>query len=165
MSADCSVMKSALVHLVVPGFADRRGDQLHVALEQLRRAVDHHVVAVFEAAVVLLAGVPQPRGDRPAAVRELDLQVEVAVAIGAQLFIGGEKDLVDLLVVAKLADKASFGGGGHERSRESRVKEARGLAPRDRRKVQPAIVGQPGQATTRPRCRIWSAIFHATRFA
>ena len=71
----------------------RAGDQLHVALEELRGAVDLHEVAILERAVVVLAGVPHPGVDRPAAVGQIDLQVEVAVAIRPQLLLGGEKDL------------------------------------------------------------------------
>ena len=105
----------ALVDFVRPGAADRAGDELHVALEELRVAVDLHVVAVFERAVVVLAGVPQPGGDRAAAVGELQLQIQVAVAVGAQLLFGGQEHLADLFVVAKLAHVTSFGRGGHER--------------------------------------------------
>ena len=64
-------------------------------------AVDLHVVAVFERAVVVLAGVPQPGGDRAAAVGELQLQVQVAVAVRPQLLIGGQEHLAHLLVVGQ----------------------------------------------------------------
>ena len=108
------------VDLVRPGAADRVGDHLHVALEELRLAVDQHVVAVLERAVVVLAGVPEPRGDRAAAVGELELQVEVAVAIRAELLIGSQEHLAHMFVVGQLADKTSFGNSGHEGEVESR---------------------------------------------
>ena len=60
-----------------------------------------HVVAVLERAVVVLAGVPQPRGDRAAAVGELQLQVQIAVAVRAELLIGGQEHLAHLLVVSQ----------------------------------------------------------------
>ncbi len=101
------------VDLVGSGAADRVGDHLHVALEELRLALDQHEVAILEAAVVVLAGVPEPRGDRSAAVGELQLQVEVAVAVRAELLIGSHEDLAHVFVVGQLADKASFGNGGH----------------------------------------------------
>ena len=87
------------------GAADAGGDQLDRALEQLRGAFDADVVAVLEAAKVVLAGVPHPGADRAAAIRQVDLQVEVAVAIGPQLFFGGQKDLIDRLLMSQLTDK------------------------------------------------------------
>ena len=119
-----------LVDLVRPGAADRVGDHLHVALEELRLAVDEHVVAVLEPAVVVLAGVPEPRGDRAAAVGELQLQVEVAVAVGAELLIGGQEHLAHMFVVGQLADKTSFGNSGHggKRSRGQRSSESERIA-------------------------------------
>ena len=131
ISSDCSDEEIGLVDFVRPGAADRVGDELHVALEELRVAVDLHVVAVLERAVVVLAGVPQPGGDRAAAVGKLQLQIEVAVAVGAQLLIGGQKHLAHLFVVAKLADESSIGRGGHggeverSRGRESRARRSR----------------------------------------
>ncbi len=91
------------VDFVGPGAADRARDELHVALEELRVALDVHVVAVFERAVVVLAGIPQPGCDRPAAVGKLQLQVEVAVAVWPQLLIGSQEHLADLFVVAELS--------------------------------------------------------------
>ena len=119
------------VDLVWPGAADRVGDHLHVALEELGRAVDENVVAVFEGAVILLAGIPETGGDGAAAIGELELKIEVAVAVGAELLIGGQEDLVHVFVVAELADVASEGSGGHW--------ESRGWRPRGRRwqRIQP----------------------------
>ena len=86
-------------------------------------AVDQHVVAVLEPAVVVLAGVPEPGGDRAAAVGELELQIEIAVAVRAQLLIGGQEHLAHMFVVGQLADKTSFGNSGHGKveGREFRV--------------------------------------------
>ena len=113
------------VDFIRPCAADRAGDELHVALEQLRVAFDFYVVAVFERAVIVFAGVPQPGRDRPAAVGKLQLQVEVAVAVGPQLLLGGQENLADLLVVAKLANVTAVGRGGHERGREVESREVR----------------------------------------
>src|SRR5262249_48929422 len=90
---------------------DAGGDHLDVALKQLRLAVDVHEVAVVEASIVVLAGVPHAGVDRARAVAQLDLQVEVAVAVRAQLLFGGEEDLLHLLVVGELADETARVGG------------------------------------------------------
>lgn len=71
------------IDVALRGFADAGGDELDRALEKLRAAFDADVVAVIETAVILLAGVPHAGSDRPAAVREVELQVEVSVAIGS----------------------------------------------------------------------------------
>ena len=96
------------------------------------------IVAVFERAVVVFAGVPQPGGDRAAAVGELELQVEVAVAVRAQLLVGGQEDLADLFVVAELAHVTAVGRGGHGGGRGWRVEESRGQS----RSHAHAILGQ-----------------------
>ena len=98
-------MKSAQSTSFVAGLADAGGDQLHRALEELRRAFDAHVIAVVEAAIVGSAGVPHPRADRAAAVGQLDLQVEIAVAVRPQLLLRGQKHLVDRLLMTQLIDK------------------------------------------------------------
>ena len=148
------------VDFVRPGAADRVGDQLHVALEELRVAVDLHVVAVLERAVVVLAGVPEPGGDRAAAVGKLQLQIEIAVAIRAELLIGGQKHLAHLFVVAKLADITSFGRrwtwreSEVERSESQRAENSRELTAR-RCLAIALIVGQRASThngrATRPR--------------
>ena len=39
------------------------------------------------------------------AVRQVDLQVEIAVAVGPQLFFRGQKDLIDRLLMSQLTDE------------------------------------------------------------
>ena len=97
ISLEPRVMKSSGSTSLVRRLANAGGDQLDRALEELRRAFDAHVVAVLEVAIVLLAGVPHPGADRAAAVGQFDLQIQVAVAIGPQLLVGGQEDLVDRL--------------------------------------------------------------------
>ncbi len=87
--------------------ADAGGDQLDRALKELRRAFDADVVAVLEAAIILLAGVPHAGADRAAAVGQFDLQIEIAVAVGAQLLFGRQEDLIDGFLVSQLADVAT----------------------------------------------------------
>ena len=124
-SADCSVMKSALVALRRAGPG---GCELAISCmlpwNSCVGAVDQHEVAVLERPVVVLAGVPQPGVDRAAAVRQLDLQIEVAVAVRPQLLLGGQKHLLHVLVVGKLADKATVVSWTWGRGRE--VGESRG---------------------------------------
>ena len=101
-----------LVHFVRPGPADAVDDQLHGALEQLGAAIHQDVVAVVEVLVVLFASIPQPRVDRTAAVGQLQLQVIVAVAVGPQVLIGGDKHLMDVFVMSKLRGVAARHGRG-----------------------------------------------------
>ena len=132
------------VDFIGPGAADRAGDELHIALEQLRVAFDFYVVAVFKRAVIVLAGVPEPSRDRAAAVGELQLQVQVAVAVRAQLLFGSHEDLADLFVVAKLANVTAVGRSGHGRV------EGRGLRVEGQSWLDHAILGLRAVRHNRP---------------
>ena len=57
--------------------------------------LDVDEVAVLEGAVVGIGRVPEPAGDGAAPVGEIDLQVELSVAVGPQLLVRGQEDLVD----------------------------------------------------------------------
>ena len=71
------------VDLVPRNLGEPGHDQLHGALEQLRRAFHADVIAVFEGLVDRFRGVPHPRPDLARPIGEFHLQVEIAVAVGA----------------------------------------------------------------------------------
>ena len=71
-------------------------DDLQGALEELDLALDLQEIAFLEGAEQLLAGVPQAGADGAGAIAQLDLEIEVAVAVGPELFVADEKDLVEL---------------------------------------------------------------------
>jgi hypothetical protein len=77
-------------------------DHLQGALEELHLALDEQEVADVERAEQVLAGVPQPGVHGPAAVADVELQVEVAVAVGPQLLVGHQEDFLDRLAVGQL---------------------------------------------------------------
>jgi len=96
---------------------DPFGNHLDGALEQLGIALHAHVVAIAERLVQRFVGVPKTRADRPGAVGQLDLKVEVPVPIWAQLLARSDKHLVDGVLVPQLVDKLTrhekpFGAGG-----------------------------------------------------
>ena len=82
-------------------------DQLQCAVVELGCAADAHEIAVVEAAVQSLIGVPQHPGDRSGAIRQSDLQVQIAVAIGSQLLFRSQKDFVDRFVFTELTNETS----------------------------------------------------------
>ena len=84
-----------------------RGDQLHGTLEKLRGPLDAYVIAVGERLVDRLGGIPHARRDAARAVGKLHLQVEVPVPIGAELFVGGDEDLVDGILRTQLAHETA----------------------------------------------------------
>jgi hypothetical protein len=79
---------------------------LHGALEELRLAPGLHEVAHVERLEDRLAGVPLAGVDGAGAVGEVELEVEVAVAVGPQLLVAHQEDLIDRLAVGQLLDKA-----------------------------------------------------------
>jgi hypothetical protein len=79
-----------------------RQDHLQRALEELHLALDQQEVADLEGAEQVLAGVPQPGVHRAGAVAHVHLQVQVAVAVGAQLLVDDEVHLLDRLAVGQL---------------------------------------------------------------
>ncbi|MEI8371063.1 MAG: hypothetical protein WCJ31_21765 [Planctomycetia bacterium] len=89
--------------------ADPADDQLQRAGVELRRALDPHIVALVKRREILVGGVPHPAGDRPAAIGQFDLQVELPVAVGPQLLLRGEKNLVDARLRPQFGDAAPAG--------------------------------------------------------
>ncbi len=92
------------IDLVAGNLGQPRDDQLHGALEQLRRALRADVVAVLEGLVDRLRGVPHARPDLAGPIGEFHLQVKVAVAIGTQLLLGDHENLVDGILGTQLID-------------------------------------------------------------
>jgi len=93
-------------------------NDLKGALEELHLALDEDEVARLEGAEQLLAGVPQASADAACAVAQLELEEQVAVAVGPELLVGGEVDLLDIVAVGELLHETSRGGdgwGSHER--------------------------------------------------
>ena len=92
------------------------------ALEDLGLAPDVEVVAGLEGPGQPFAGVPEPGADAAGLVPELQVEVEVALAIGPELLVGDQEDLVDGVAVGQLIDVAtahaasSIGCGSAERA-------------------------------------------------
>ena len=64
----------------------------------------------LEGAEQALGGVPQTGVDGAGAVAQLELQIEIAVAVGPQLLVADQVDLVDGLAVAEFFEEAPLGG-------------------------------------------------------
>ncbi len=92
------------------GNLDVRKDDLQGALEDLDLAAGVQVIARLEAVGEGLAGVPEPGADAAGLVAQFQVQVEVALAVGAELFIGDEEDLVDGFAVGELVHIAASHG-------------------------------------------------------
>ncbi len=96
-------------------------DELQRPLEELHLAPDEEEVAGLEGAELLVAGVPQAGVDGAGAVAEVGLDVQVAVAVGPQLLVDDEVDLLDGVAVGQLLDEtaghASLLGGRDQNGR------------------------------------------------
>ena len=90
---------------------DVREDDLEGALEDLDLAPDVEEVAGLEGPGEPLAGVPEPGTDGAGLVAELQVEVEVPLAVGPELLVGDEEDLVDRIPVGELIDETT----GHAR--------------------------------------------------
>ena len=82
-------------------------DDLQGALEELHLALDEQEVARLEGAKQVLAGVPEPGADGAGAVAQLELQIEIAVAIGPELLVGDEVDVLDAVPIGHLLHELS----------------------------------------------------------
>src|SRR5262249_47528965 len=87
-------------------------DHLEGALEELHLALDEQEVARLEGAEQRLAGVPQPGANGPRPVAQLQLQEQVAVAVGAELLVDDQVDLLDAVAVGHLLHEAPGWGDG-----------------------------------------------------
>ena len=107
---------------------DVREDDLERALEDLGLAPDVEVVARLERAGQALAGVPEPGADAAGLVAELQVEVEVALAVGPELLVGDEVGLVDRISVRKLVHVAAGHAGDRFGARRNEgAKRASGL--------------------------------------
>ena len=82
-------------------------DDLERPLEDLGLAPDVQVIARLERARQVLGRVPEPGPDAAGLVAQLQVQVEVPLAIGPELLVGDQEDLVDRVPVSQLVDVAA----------------------------------------------------------
>ncbi len=85
-------------------------NNLDCAIKQLRRSLHPDVVSAVEAGGRLIGRIPHHRGDGSRLVGQSHLQVKIPVAVLSQLFLTQQKNLVDVVVFADLAQKASCHG-------------------------------------------------------
>jgi hypothetical protein len=97
-------LKIGFVHTGRIDLVDPRHDHLQDAVVDLRRSLHAEVIAVLEAAVDLLVGVPEHAGDRAGFVSQPELEVVIPLAVGAELLVGHQEHLVDLLAFDKLGN-------------------------------------------------------------
>src|SRR5437879_2088084 len=81
-------------------------DQLQRPLKELDLTLHQEKLADIEGAKLLIARVPQPAVDSAAPVTEIDLDVQVAVAIGPQLLVHHEVDFLDGIAIRQLLDES-----------------------------------------------------------
>ena len=84
---------------------DVREDDLHLALVVLGLPADGDVRVRGQAVGLILADVPHQAADLPGPVAQLREQVQVAVAVAAQLLVGQQIDLVDGLVMSQIGHR------------------------------------------------------------
>ena len=105
----CSVCgrKSPRATCVAVDAVEAGEEDLQRALEELDLALDAEEVALLEGAELVLGGVPQAGADGAGAVAQLELQEEVALAIGAELLVGDQVDFVESFAVGEELDTAA----------------------------------------------------------
>ena len=89
------------------GRLDPRDDHLQLAVIDLRRAGDAEIVARLDRIEHVVAGVPEHAGQRAGFVGQPQLQIQIAIAIGAELLIGDQEHLIDVFAFAELIDEAA----------------------------------------------------------
>ena len=77
-------------------------DDLERPLKNLGLAPDVQEVARLERASQVLGRVPEPGADAAGLVAQLQVQIEVALAIGPELLVGDQKRLVDRVAMGQL---------------------------------------------------------------
>ena len=87
-----------------------REDDLQRALVQLDLALDAKQLALLEGAEQRLGGVPHASAERAGAIAQLDLQIVDAIAIGTQLLVANQEDLVERIAVDELLHRAPSHG-------------------------------------------------------
>src|SRR5262249_10339614 len=128
-------------------------DDLERALEDLGLAADLQIVPRLERSRQVLRRVPEPGADAAGLVPQLELQIEIPLAIGPELLVGATQDLVDRLPVCQRVDVVSaHASSGHSGSGSGRGRDARAGPP----PVEGSIVGtgrQQGQGGRRTAAR------------
>jgi len=110
---------------------------LERALEDLGLPPDPQIVAGLERPGELLGGVPESRPHAPGLVAELELEIEVALAVGPKLLVGDQERLVDRISVGELI-YVTTSHAGIDSVHEEKV------ACRARRPARGPIVGPRG---------------------
>ena len=93
-------------------------DDLERPLKDLRLAPDVQEVARLEQASQVLGGVPEACSDAAGLVAQLQVQIEIALAIGPELLVRDQKRLVDRVAMDQLIDVAA----GHAANRLGETK-------------------------------------------
>ena len=92
-------------------------DDLQRPLEDLGLAADVQEIARLEQSGQALARVPEPGADGARLVAELEVEIEVALAIGPELLVGDQERLVDRVAMDELIDVATSHAGIDSNSR------------------------------------------------
>ena len=83
------------------------------------------IVAGLERPRQLFGGVPEPGADAAGLVAELELEVEIALAVGPELLVGDQVGLVDRIPMGKLVHVAA----AHAADRFGERESGRGAGP------------------------------------
>src|SRR5437868_1279660 len=84
------------------GALDMAQDHLQGALKELHLPLDEKEIAGIEGAKQMFAGIPEPGTDRAGSVADLELEIEVAVAVGPELLVRDKEDILKRVAVGKL---------------------------------------------------------------
>ena len=122
------------------------------------------VVSRLERPRQLLGRVPEPGPDAAGLVPELELEVEIPLAIGPELLVGDQEGLVDRIPVSQLVYvTTAHASSGHSASGTARENPRGGPSP-----VEGSIVGagrSRGQGDRRPRAGPTPARWASPRIA
>src|SRR5689334_22712203 len=94
-------------HLVSRYLLQLIDNDLERPLKELDLALDQQEVAFFKRAKLMLAGVPLPANNAARPIAELDLEVEVAVAIGPELLVADQKNFLQRFAIRQLLHEPS----------------------------------------------------------
>ena len=84
-----------------------REDDLQGPLEDLNLPLDVEEIARLERPGQPLARVPEPGADGARLVAQLQVEVKVALAVGPELLVGDEIDVVDVVPIGELIDETT----------------------------------------------------------
>ena len=86
-------------------------DDLQRSLEDLGLAPHVQEITGLEQSGQALRRVPEPRADGARLVAELEVEIEIALAIGSKLFVSDEKRIVDRIAIDELINVAAGHAG------------------------------------------------------